>query len=78
MLRTIWRLAIAAVLTGLLAAPVSQAAGRDHQPVKTPTAVGEGGAAATVDVLGTKAAIDTLKQAGTPSTRPWRPPVSSA
>jgi gamma-glutamyltranspeptidase/glutathione hydrolase len=64
MLRTIRRLAIAAVLTALLAAPASQAAGRDRPPAKTPTAVGKGGAAATVDVLGTKAAIDTLKHGG--------------
>jgi gamma-glutamyltranspeptidase/glutathione hydrolase len=60
MLRRIWRLAIAAVLTAVVAAPATQAA----EPVTTPTAVGEGGAAATVDVLGTKAAIDTLKHGG--------------
>jgi gamma-glutamyltranspeptidase/glutathione hydrolase len=34
------------------------------QPVKQPTATGRGGAAATVDVLGTQAAIDTLRRGG--------------
>jgi gamma-glutamyltranspeptidase / glutathione hydrolase len=34
------------------------------QPVKEPTATGRGGAAATVDVLGTQAAIDTLRRGG--------------
>jgi gamma-glutamyltranspeptidase / glutathione hydrolase len=34
------------------------------QPTKRPTAVGEGGAAATVDALGTRAAIETLQRGG--------------
>jgi gamma-glutamyltranspeptidase/glutathione hydrolase len=59
-----WRVLLATVLTVLVAAPVAQAEGRDRDPVKTPTAVGKGGAAATVDVLGTQAAIDTLKHGG--------------
>jgi gamma-glutamyltranspeptidase / glutathione hydrolase len=35
-----------------------------QQPTKQPTASGRGGAAATVDVLGTQAAIDTLRRGG--------------
>ena len=57
------RMLAAAVLTAALAAPVAQADHRD-QFVKEPTAVGSGGAAGTVDVLATKAAIDTLKRGG--------------
>jgi gamma-glutamyltranspeptidase/glutathione hydrolase len=53
----------AAVLTAALAAPVAQANHRDEF-VKEPTAVGKGGAAGTVDVLATKAAIDTLRRGG--------------
>ena len=64
MMRRTWRLLLAAVLTVLVATPAAQAAGRDRDPVKTPTAVGEGGAAATVDVLGTQAAVDTLERGG--------------
>ncbi len=52
-----------AALTAALAAPAAQAGGRDEL-VKEPTATGSGGAAATVDVLATKAAIDTLKRGG--------------
>jgi len=52
-----------ALATAALAAPVAQA---DHRQefVKEPTAVGSGGAAGTVDVLATKAAIDTLRRGG--------------
>ena len=57
------RMLAAAVLTAALAAPVAQADHRDEF-VKEPTAVGSGGAAGTVDVLATKAAIDTLKRGG--------------
>ena len=60
-----------------LAAPVAQANHPDES-VKEPTAVGSGGAAGTVDALATKAAIDTLGAAATPSTRPWRRPACSA
>src|SRR5688572_5726200 len=42
------------------ARPVDHAAGG----AKTPTATGTGGAAATVDLLGTRAAIDVLKAGG--------------
>src|SRR5688500_9252503 len=35
-----------------------------QEPAKTPTATGSGGAAATVDALGTQAAIDTLRAGG--------------
>src|SRR5688500_9011480 len=35
-----------------------------QEPPKTPTATGSGGAAATVDELGTQAAIDTLRAGG--------------
>jgi gamma-glutamyltranspeptidase / glutathione hydrolase len=57
------RILAVAVLTAALAAPVAQAGHRDEF-VKEPTAVGSGGAAGTVDVLATKAAIDTLKRGG--------------
>ncbi len=57
------KLLAAALLTAALAAPVAQADRRDEF-VKAPTAVGSGGAAGTVDVLATKAAIDTLKKGG--------------
>jgi gamma-glutamyltranspeptidase/glutathione hydrolase len=53
----------AAVLAAALAAPAAQANHRDEF-VKVPTAVGKGGAAGTVDVLATKAAIDTLRRGG--------------
>jgi gamma-glutamyltranspeptidase / glutathione hydrolase len=57
MRRSAGLLAVAAV-TALLSAPVGQAAD------KQPTAVGHGGAAATVDTLATQAAIDTLRKGG--------------
>jgi gamma-glutamyltranspeptidase/glutathione hydrolase len=52
-------LRIAVVLTALLVAPATAVA-QD----KEPTAIGTGGAAATVDVLATEAAIDTLREGG--------------
>jgi gamma-glutamyltranspeptidase / glutathione hydrolase len=69
-----WLLA-AAVVGALFAAPVSQAAAgsrddgdrcdrRARPSEKVPTAVGAGGAAATVDILGTRAAIDVLCRGG--------------
>jgi gamma-glutamyltranspeptidase/glutathione hydrolase len=50
----------------LLAAPAAATAKQDSpaQPVKEPTAIGRGGAAATVDVLATKAAVDVLRRGG--------------
>ncbi len=57
------RMLAAAILAAALAAPVAQASHRDEF-VKEPTAVGSGGAAGTVDVLATKAAIDTLRRGG--------------
>jgi gamma-glutamyltranspeptidase/glutathione hydrolase len=63
MRRSAGLLAVAAV-TALLSAPVGQAAATRHAPVKEPTAVGYGGAAATVDTLATQAAIDTLRKGG--------------
>ena len=39
-------------------------AGQGTQPSKQPTAVGKDGGAATVDALGTQAAIDTLRKGG--------------
>jgi gamma-glutamyltranspeptidase/glutathione hydrolase len=53
-------LAVLAVLAALLAIPAALATGRPPA-VKAPTAVGTGGAAATVDVLATDAAIQALK-----------------
>jgi gamma-glutamyltranspeptidase / glutathione hydrolase len=52
------RLLAAAAISVLLSAPVA------HGQVKTPTATGSGGAAATVDTLATQAAIDTLRRGG--------------
>src|SRR5918999_2192763 len=57
------RMLAAALAMAALAAPVAQAGHRDEF-VKEPTAVGSGGAAGTVDVLATKAAIDILKRGG--------------
>ncbi len=56
-------LALAVVL---LAAPAAATAKQDRtsEPVKEPTAIGRGGAAATVDVLATAAAVDVLKRGG--------------
>ncbi|HEY7454304.1 MAG TPA: gamma-glutamyltransferase family protein [Thermoleophilaceae bacterium] len=48
------------LVMGLLALPPGAAA----QPQKEPTAVGSGGAAASVDLLGTRAAIRTLRRGG--------------
>jgi gamma-glutamyltranspeptidase / glutathione hydrolase len=50
-------IAMTVVAAALVAAPASA-------QQKTPTAVGSGGAAATVDVLGTEAAIDVLRSGG--------------
>ena len=59
-----WRVLALAALTAALAAPAAQAGRGGGEIVKEPTATGTGGAAATVDVLATKAAIDTLKRGG--------------
>ena len=48
---------LTAVVAGLAAAPAAQAS-------TPPTSVGSGGAAATVDRLATKAAVDTLRRGG--------------
>ena len=58
-----WRVVALAAVTVALAAPTAQARGGDDF-VKEPTATGSGGAAATVDALATKAAIDTLRRGG--------------
>ncbi len=58
-----WRVVALAAVTAALAAPTAQARGGDDF-VKEPTATGSGGAAATVDALATKAAIDTLRRGG--------------
>jgi gamma-glutamyltranspeptidase / glutathione hydrolase len=57
-----WRSLIVAALAIVLVDP--QAALAADPPAKQPTAVGRGGAAATVDALGTAAAIDTLRHGG--------------
>jgi gamma-glutamyltranspeptidase/glutathione hydrolase len=58
--------AIRAAVVGaaLLAAPVGAQSAGAQEPAKQPTARGTGGAAASVDALGTQAAIDTLKAGG--------------
>ena len=55
---------VAMVGAALLAAVVGAQGAAAQEPVKKPTATGSGGAAATVDALATKAAIDTLKAGG--------------
>jgi len=57
------RVIAAGLATAAFAAPVAQA-GQSDDFKKKPTAVGSGGAAGTVDVLATKAAIDTLARGG--------------
>src|SRR4051794_22209770 len=49
---------------GLIAAPAAAPADQAKSPPKQPTAVGTGGAAASVDPLATRAAIDTLRHGG--------------
>jgi gamma-glutamyltranspeptidase/glutathione hydrolase len=65
MRRSSARLLLTLLVVALLTAPAA-AAGKDPpgQPVKEPTAIGRGGAAATVDVLATKAAVDVLRRGG--------------
>src|SRR4051812_50194368 len=52
------------LVAGLFAAPAPAPARDGRAPAKQPTAVGTGGAAATVDPLATQAAIDTLRHGG--------------
>src|SRR4051812_49534011 len=52
------------LVAGLFAAPATAPARDGRAPAKQPTAVGTGGAAATVDPLATQAAIDTLRHGG--------------
>src|SRR3954447_7945023 len=54
------------LVAGLFAAPATAPARDGRAPAKQPTAVGTGGAAATVDPLATQAAIDTLRHGGNP------------
>jgi gamma-glutamyltranspeptidase / glutathione hydrolase len=56
------RILVVAALAVVLVDP--QVGIAQDQPAKEPTAIGTGGAAATVDVLGTEAAIDTLRRGG--------------
>jgi gamma-glutamyltranspeptidase / glutathione hydrolase len=56
-------LLIAAVAVFLLDPQVALAA-QSAEPIKRPTAEGKDGGAATVDLLGTQAAIDTLRRGG--------------
>jgi len=62
MRRSTYRLAL--VAAGLTAALGGAPAVLAQEPEKTPTARGTGGAASTVDVLGTQAAIDVLEDGG--------------
>jgi gamma-glutamyltranspeptidase/glutathione hydrolase len=52
------------LVAGLFAVPATAPARDGRAPAKQPTAVGTGGAAATVDPLATQAAIDTLRHGG--------------
>jgi gamma-glutamyltranspeptidase/glutathione hydrolase len=56
------RVLVVAALAVVLVDP--QVGIAQDQPVKEPTATGRGAAAATVDLLGTEAAIDTLRRGG--------------
>jgi gamma-glutamyltranspeptidase/glutathione hydrolase len=59
------RFLLAAVAAGLLfAVPATAPAHDSIAPAKAPTAVGTGGAAATVDPLATRAAIEVLRRGG--------------
>jgi gamma-glutamyltranspeptidase / glutathione hydrolase len=57
---------LVALAVVLLAAPAAATATqtRASEPVKEPTAIGRGGAAATVDVLATAAAVEVLRRGG--------------
>src|ERR687894_148190 len=57
------RVLVVAALAIVLVDPQIAFAG-GSTPAKQPTAVGHGGAAATVDALGTHAAIETLRDGG--------------
>jgi gamma-glutamyltranspeptidase/glutathione hydrolase len=56
--------ALAMLVAGLLAVAVGAQGAGAQEPVKTPTAIGTGGAAASVDALGTQAAVETLRRGG--------------
>ncbi len=61
------RVIAAAAVAALCAVPATQAAGPEYRgkpAQKTPSALGSGGAAATVETLATQAAIDTLRRGG--------------
>jgi gamma-glutamyltranspeptidase / glutathione hydrolase len=58
------RMLIAVLAAALVAAPSSLAHRSWAPPAKDPTAVGRGGAAATVDEQGTRAAIEVLRRGG--------------
>jgi gamma-glutamyltranspeptidase/glutathione hydrolase len=62
-LRHVRHLIAALAVGGALAAPVAAGA-QTPAPPKQPTATGTGGAAATVDPLATRAAIDVLRRGG--------------
>src|SRR3954465_15010060 len=53
-----------AVVAALFALPAAAPAQNRRPPAKQPTAVGTGGAAATVDPVATRAAIDVLRRGG--------------
>src|SRR4051812_25435615 len=52
------------LVAGLFATPATAPAQNGRAPAKQPTAVGTGGAAATVDPVATRAAIDVLRRGG--------------
>src|SRR4051794_16911150 len=58
------RLLLAVLIAVALAAAPVAAPAEPKAPEKTPTAVGTGGAAATVDPVATRAAIRTLRAGG--------------
>ena len=55
---------LALLVAGLLAVLVGAQGAGAQEPVKIPTATGSGGAAASVDALGTRAAVDVLRSGG--------------
>jgi gamma-glutamyltranspeptidase/glutathione hydrolase len=66
MRRSLTGLLLALLAVAALAVPAAAVGSKDQPapPVKEPTAIGRGGAAATVDVLATKAAVNVLRQGG--------------
>jgi gamma-glutamyltranspeptidase/glutathione hydrolase len=64
MQRGLIRASFALIAVALLLAVPTAVTAQPRQAAKEPTAIGRGGAAATVDVLATQAAVETLRRGG--------------